>query len=166
MRPWLAAVSVFGIVSCPLIVGCGSGGSVDFYSTSAGGVSASAGSTGAAGHDSDSAGSAGALTVAGAGESAGGSSAGSTSGPSDEPCSPSVVGEGGMSGPFGTKGAVCYRISADITGWGCSNFDGRVVKVNGVTVSCAEVPLPDKRHGDYYFDISAGDLEYASIYWF
>jgi hypothetical protein len=60
---------------------------------------------------------------------------------------------------------VCLRVTDDIVGWGCSNFEGRTVKVNGVTVNCAEVPLPDKLHGAYYFDISAGEHAYASFYW-
>ena len=70
-----------------------------------------------------------------------------------------------MSGEFGTTDAVCLRVTDDVVGWGCSNFEGRTVKVNGVDVSCAQVPLPEKVHGAYYFEISAGQFAYASFYW-
>ena len=71
-----------------------------------------------------------------------------------------------MSGPFGTMAESCWRVSTDISGWGCSNFEGRTIKVNGTAVTCAELPLPSKLHGDYYFDFSAGEHEYASFFWF
>jgi hypothetical protein len=61
---------------------------------------------------------------------------------------------------------VCLKVTLDITGWGCSNFQGRTVKVNGTTVSCAELPLPSKVDDAYYFDVSAGELDYASLYWY
>ena len=70
------------------------------------------------------------------------------------------------SGPFDTLGPICLRVSSDIAGWGCSNFEGRTLKVNGSTVTCAQIPLPEKLHGAYYFDVSAGEHEYASLYWF
>jgi len=81
-------------------------------------------------------------------------------------CSPAKDFTGGSSGPFNTADAVCARVTGAISGWGCSNFDGRVVKVNGKTVTCGELPLPDALGGAYYFDISAGMFDYASFYWF
>jgi hypothetical protein len=99
--------------------------------------------------------------------SAGGTSTGP--GPGDQNhamCSPAKDVTGGASGAFGTTGPACFKVTGDIAGWGCSNFDGRTVKVNGRTVMCAELPLPDKIDGAYYFDISAGTFDYASFYWF
>jgi hypothetical protein len=90
----------------------------------------------------------------------------SNMGDSSAPCSPAKDVTGGMSGDLGTMGGACIRVTSDITGWGCSNFDGRTVKVNGQIVMCAEEPLPDKLDGAYYFDISPGAFGYASFYWF
>jgi hypothetical protein len=81
-------------------------------------------------------------------------------------CSPVTDVSGGMSGPFNSTGPACFRVSDDITGWGCSNFDGRTLKVNGQIVMCGVLPLPDKIDGAYYFDVSAGSLDYASFYWY
>ena len=137
---------------------------MDFFDASGGNASGSsvAGSRSAAGGAS-----AGAPSLAAAGAlSSGGAVPG---GPSDTPCSPviDVTDKGNqMSGEFQNAGPVCLLISDDIVGWGCSNFEGRTVKVNGVEVSCAELPLPDKLHGGYYFDISAGEHAYASLYWY
>ncbi|HTA88740.1 MAG TPA: hypothetical protein VK745_04170, partial [Polyangiaceae bacterium] len=65
-----------------------------------------------------------------------------------------------------TMGPACLRVMGAIAGWGCSNFDGRTLKVNGQTVMCGELPLPDEIDGGYYFDISAGTFDYASFYWY
>ena len=149
-----------------LLAGCGGAGAVNFFDAAgAGGVASSAGATSVAGAHSGAA-SAGAAVIAGAGSASAGAA---TGGPSDAPCSPvlDVTDNGNkMSGEFQTAGPVCLLVKDDITGWGCSNFEGRTLKVNGVEVSCAELPLPDKLHGGYYFDISAGDHAYASVYWF
>jgi hypothetical protein len=87
-----------------------------------------------------------------------------------EPCTPAATIAGttgsGNSGNFGTAGAYCFRTSDSISGWGCSNFDGRTLKVNGVAKDCAALPLPAKVNGYYYFDCSAGTYNYASIYWY
>jgi hypothetical protein len=96
---------------------------------------------------------------------AGGNAGSSTSSPSDAPCTPVEDVSNKTSGEFQSEGPVCLRVTDDIVGWGCSNFDGRTVKVNGVELSCAQVPLPDKLHGAYYFEISAGEHAYASFYW-
>ena len=71
----------------------------------------------------------------------------------------------GNSGSFGTASAYCFRTPDNINGWGCSNFDGRTLKVNGVAKDCGNMPLPAKVNGYYYFDCSAGTYSYASIYW-
>jgi len=86
-----------------------------------------------------------------------------------EPCVPSktIAGSGsGNSGSFGTTGAVCFRTADNIQGWACSNMTGRTIKVNGVVLTCGAVPLPAKVNGYYYFDASAGGVDYASIYWY
>lgn len=67
---------------------------------------------------------------------------------------------------FETTAGVCYRTVDDIAGWGCSNVDGRTVKVNGVEVKCATMPLPAKKGSFYYFDVSAGGVPYGSLYWY
>ncbi|MBK9579742.1 MAG: fibronectin type III domain-containing protein [Fibrobacterota bacterium] len=101
--------------------------------------------------------------------------AGGTGAPSDaveatpsksvEPCSPATNMTGGSSGNFNTTASVCKRTTANISGWGCSNFSGRTVKVNGVTVACGAA-LPAKTStGYYYFDIGAGAYSWASMYW-
>lgn len=128
---------------------------------------ATAGQSASAGAGGSSAGDSGGV---GGGGAAGSSAAGGVGGAQNQdnaPCSPAKDLSGGMSGPFGTVGPVCLRVTDEITGgWGCSSFDGRTVKVNGRAVMCMDFPLPDKIDGAYYFDISAGAHEYASIYWF
>lgn len=94
----------------------------------------------------------------------------------DEPCVPAatVTGSGSAnSGNFGTTGPYCFRTPDNITGWNCSNFTGRTLKVNNVAVTCGgttpgTMPLPAKINGYYYFDASGGTgaVEYASIYWY
>ncbi len=80
----------------------------------------------------------------------------------------------GNSGSFDTTDAVCYRVDhvpGNFAGWGCSNFmasggGDRTVKVNGTTLPCGEVPLPDPIDGSYYFEIGAGTNVSAGFYWF
>jgi hypothetical protein len=85
-----------------------------------------------------------------------------------EPCAPAATVTGGMVGNFGTTGPYCFRTSDNISGWGCSNFTGRTLKVNNVAKECAAMPLPAKINGYYYFDASggAGAVSYASIFWY
>jgi hypothetical protein len=83
-----------------------------------------------------------------------------------EPCMPAKTVTGTNSGDFGTTGAYCFRTPDNISGWGCSNFTGRTIKVNGVTETCGAMPLPAKVNGYYYFDVSAGNYSYASIFWY
>jgi uncharacterized repeat protein (TIGR02543 family) len=70
-------------------------------------------------------------------------------------------------GNFNTTGAVCYRTATRVSGWGCSNFAGRTVSVNGgtATASCGAGPFPLAQVGGYtYFSVTAGSYRWASIY--
>jgi len=73
------------------------------------------------------------------------------------------TGSAGQPPIAGTLNAFCIATCDDIVGWGCSNFDGRTITVNGATVSCAATVT--KKNGYYVFRASAGTLSYASIYW-
>jgi len=107
----------------------------------------------------------GGVTGGGGTVSTGGGSGTSTR-PGSEPCSPAKEITSNNTGNFGTKSALCFRTKSTISGWGCSNLDGRTIKVNNVIVNCGAMPLPAKVNGYYYFDVSAGSYEYASIYWY
>lgn len=77
---------------------------------------------------------------------------------------------GGQSGNFNTTGTYCFKTQDSISGWGASNFAGRVVLVtiNGVgpVVTVVGVALPVKGASDFYhFEVSAGNYPWASIYW-
>jgi hypothetical protein len=91
-----------------------------------------------------------------------------TAGPTPGPCTNPTTITGGQSGNFGTTGAVCLRTSATVYGWGCANFQGRTVSVNGATAagSCGGGPLPLAKWSDgfTYFAISAGTYPWASLY--
>jgi hypothetical protein len=67
-------------------------------------------------------------------------------------------------GNFNTTGAVCYRTSQNINGWGCSNFDGRTVTVGGQARSCGQLPVTRSADGFFYFAATAGTFPWASIY--
>jgi uncharacterized repeat protein (TIGR02543 family) len=72
----------------------------------------------------------------------------------------------GNTGGFNTAGAVCYRTSATINGWGCSSFDGRTVSVGGVTQTCGQMPLIRSADGFTYFTVTAGAFPWAALfYW-
>jgi hypothetical protein len=71
-----------------------------------------------------------------------------------------------MSYTLNTTGPACIRVQQDIQGWGCSNANDRTISVNGVVMPACAAPLPPKLGGSYYFDVSAGSLSYAQIYWF
>jgi endoglucanase len=58
--------------------------------------------------------------------------------------------------------AVCFRVSAPITGWICANFTGRTVTVNGEATSCGAA-MPNA--SEYRFEVTAGAYAYASISW-
>ncbi len=67
-------------------------------------------------------------------------------------------------GNFNTTGAVCYRTSQTINGWGCSNFDGRTLTVGGQARTCGQLPLTRSADGYYYFSVTGGTYPWASIY--
>jgi cellulose 1,4-beta-cellobiosidase len=71
-------------------------------------------------------------------------------------------------GNFNTTGAVCYRTSQRVNGWGCSNFGGRTVRVNEgtATATCGAGPFPLAKAADgfTYFAVSPGQSPWASIY--
>jgi uncharacterized repeat protein (TIGR02543 family) len=67
-------------------------------------------------------------------------------------------------GNFNTTGAACYRTSATVNGWGCSNFDGRTLTVGGVARTCGQLPLTRSADGYYYFSVTAGTYPWASLY--
>ena len=169
------------------VLGCGGSSAVDYFSGGGGSAgasvrhedsSASAGqsaagsssvdrSGGVGGSDTSSGGdtgSGGASSDATAGSSGALSSSGTAGAPSTGACAP--VDDIGSGVSFASAGPVCLKVTLDITGWGCSNFQGRTVKVNGTTVSCAELPLPSKVDDAYYFDVSAGEHDYASLFWY
>jgi len=136
--------------------GSGSGGSIPVGTGGTGG--GTGGSAGTGGTD-----------AAGGVAGTGGDTGIDGGGGGDEPCVPAktITASGsGNSGSFGTTGAFCFRTPDNISGWDCSNFTGRTLKVNGVTTACAAKSLPAKVNGYYYFDASAGGVDYASIYWF
>ena len=81
----------------------------------------------------------------------------------DEPCYPYTEVTDGQTGNFGTTGPACYRVAEPVQDWNCSNFQGRTLMVNDVDVSCGEMPLPAPYNGYYYFEVSAGDVTYASM---
>jgi endo-1,4-beta-xylanase len=74
----------------------------------------------------------------------------------------------GNTNNFNTTGAVCYRTSATVNGWGCYNFDARTVSVNGGTATgtCGAGPLPLAKQADgyTYFSITAGTYPWAGLY--
>jgi hypothetical protein len=160
------------------VLACGSSHAVDYFapraSTTSGAGSSSLGAAGAAslaaaaGASAGGSGSGGSVSAGGGSMGSAGSVGadhGSAAGaPSTGACAPALVVGSGMS--FTTQGPVCLRVTLDIAGWGCSNFEGRTLKVNGMVVQCAELPLPSKVDGAYYFDVSAGEHEYASLYWY
>lgn len=74
-----------------------------------------------------------------------------------------------QSGNFNTTGPICLRTSLSVTGWGCSNFDGRTVSVNGQppTSTCGGgTPITRSADGFTYFIITAGAFPYASLFTF
>jgi hypothetical protein len=69
-----------------------------------------------------------------------------------------------------TTGAYCFRVQSAVAGWGVSNFSGRTVAVtvngSGTATTTPGAALPSKGASDYYhFNVSAGGVSWASIYW-
>jgi len=78
------------------------------------------------------------------------------------PCTDPVT-FSGNTGSFNSTGAGCYRTSATINGWNCSNFDGRTVTVAGEPRACGQLPLTRSADGFTYFVVSAGAFPWASM---
>jgi lysophospholipase L1-like esterase len=70
----------------------------------------------------------------------------------------------GNTGNFNTTGAVCYRTSATVNGWGCYNADGRTITVGGVARTCGQMPVSKSSDGYTYFAVSAGTYAWAGLY--
>jgi aryl-phospho-beta-D-glucosidase BglC (GH1 family) len=70
----------------------------------------------------------------------------------------------GNTGSFNTAGAVCYRTSATVNGWGCYNFEGRTITVGGQARTCSQMPLTRSADGFYYFSVSGGTYPWAGLY--
>jgi cellulose 1,4-beta-cellobiosidase len=90
-----------------------------------------------------------------------------TSGSGTTPCANPITFTGNTNN-FNTTGAVCYRTSATVNGWGCYNMDGRTIRINGNTTAtaCGAGPLPLAKHSDgfTYFSVSAGTYAWAGLY--
>jgi endoglucanase len=81
----------------------------------------------------------------------------------DSPCANPITFTGNT-GNFNTTGAVCYRTSATLNGWGCSNFDGRTLTVGGAVRACGQMPLTRSADGFTYFIVTAGAFPWASMF--
>jgi len=127
----------------------------------AGGRGGSGGTVGVAG--SNVGGKAGTGSSGAGGGSAGGGSTGPCQNPVDLPS-----GANGNSGNFGSTGPACFRTKSTFNNVGCSNFEGRTLKVNDVVVACPALsatfaPAID---GWTYFEASGGPNVSASFYWY
>jgi len=129
----------------------GSGGTVGVAGAAVGGKAGTS-SSGAGG---SAAGAAGAGT-------AGGGAVGPCDNPKDLATAPT-----GNTGSLGTVGAACYRTKSTFNTLVCSSWDGRTVKVNGMTAACGvKTTFAPAIDGWNYFDISAGKYDYAQLGWF
>jgi hypothetical protein len=74
---------------------------------------------------------------------------------------------GGKSDNLGTTGPVCMRTKETFNSVGCSNFGGRTIKVNGTLATCnAKSMFAPPIDGYNYFDVSAGDVDFAAFVWY
>ena len=73
----------------------------------------------------------------------------------------------GKTNNLGTTGAVCLRTIENFNTIGCSNWGGRTVKVNGALATCnLKGAFPPPTEGYNYFEISAGDVDFAALVWY
>ena len=150
-----------GGAGAPVVAGSANGGSVG-HAGAAGAATGGHSGTSSAGAGG-AAGKGGTASVGGASGASGGSG-GASSGACANPKDVSM----GTSGNFGTKDAVCLRTMEKFNSINCSSFSGRTIKVNGTLETCTGVkgtfaPAID---GYNYFDVSAGDFEYAGFVWY
>ena len=74
---------------------------------------------------------------------------------------------GGKTNNLGTTGGVCLRTTETFNTIGCSNWGGRTVKVNGVVATCnVKGAFAPPIEGYNYFEISAGDVDFAALVWY
>ena len=163
--------------------GAPAGGSNGAGAPGAGAPSAGAQSGGASGGAVSHGGAAGAPSGGHSGTSSGGvagalggasgaagvsGSAGSGGDTSTGPCANPKDVTGGNSMNFGTLDGVCLRTKDPFNTIGCSNFDGRTIKVNGTLAPCTgmKATFAPAIDGWNYFDVSAGTLVYASFNWY
>jgi hypothetical protein len=152
-------------------------GSVAAGTTSTGGQSAFGGSSGI-----PSGGKAGQASTGGAGAHPGGSSgtssggtssgtagtsstAGAAGGTSTGPCANPMDVTGGHTADLGA-GDVCLRTMDKFNNVGCSSFEGRTLKVNGMPATCGVAATYTPIGGYNYLEVSAGGATYASLNWF
>jgi hypothetical protein len=124
---------------------------------STGGTSGAAGKAGASGK-------AGGGSLGGATGMGGGSGGAANDGPCDNPVDIKDM----KSGDVGLAGG-CFRTTEKFNSIGCSNFTGgRTIKVNGKLDPCAgtKTTFAPMIGGYNYFEVSAGNVTYASFYWF
>ena len=105
-----------------------------------------------------------------AARNAGGACSSANSGAvSATPRSCTVISGAGASGHtpnFGTFAGMCFVTCDTIQGWGCSNTAGRSVTINGGPLACGALPIPAAKTPGYnVIDVTAGTLDYASLYW-
>jgi hypothetical protein len=65
----------------------------------------------------------------------------------------------------GSLAAYCIATCDDIAGWGCANWDGRTVSVNGAAATSVCGGAVTKVNGYNVFKVSAGTNTASAIYW-
>jgi endoglucanase len=156
------------VTSSPSGVSCGTTCSAGFAGTATVTLSAAAASGSTfAGWSGACTGTAATCTVAMSAARSVTATFNTSSGGGTAPCSDPVTITNGQSGNFNTTGAICLRTSATVNGWGCSNFAGRTVSVNGGTAAstCGTMPAGRSADGYTYFSVSAGTYPWASLYY-
>jgi hypothetical protein len=76
-----------------------------------------------------------------------------------------MTGGAGHPPPPGNNNAFCIATCDTIDGWGCSNFGGRTVSVNGAAATSVCGGALTKVNGYNVFKVSAGSSGDATIYW-
>ncbi|HEX3777005.1 MAG TPA: hypothetical protein VHV51_21175 [Polyangiaceae bacterium] len=146
----------------------GTAGSGTAGSSSAGGASGGAGSS--FGGSSGTSSGAGGVSSAGSGTAgsgtAGAGTAGSAGSGSTGPCMNPVDKSGGNSGDLGAGPDVCIRTMDKFNTVGCSNFDGRMLIVNGMPATCGVAATYTQIGGYNYIEVTGTGETFASLSWF
>lgn len=168
-----SAAGALGHAGSAVVSEAGQGGSEAAAAGAAGEPSVAQGGTGSAGGPQGGTGSAGAGGAAGhAGASSGGaggvSSTGGTGGivtPPGPPCAPAVDVSTKSTLDLGVS-AVCLKTTADFNYLACSNWDARIIKLNGIESPCWTGLATQKPIDGYnYIEISAGTSQKANLAW-